>query len=126
MCTRSSSKVYNRWTLQNVLTPEPHPASPAALALLSQHLFLQDKSIYTHIRMLKIRDQWMTEQMQHPDALGGLTCVMCGRQGLEPFTKDISQMATLDHIQDIGLGGCWNDPTNFQVACYHCNQRKSR
>lgn len=124
-CTRAQGKAYERWSEQNVHVEKPAISSMAALALLSRDLVSADKSIYTHFRMLKLRRKWMNIQMQNPDEKGGLTCVLCGRQGLDPFTTDLGQIATLDHIHTISQGGVWNDPENYQVACYHCNQVKS-
>lgn len=48
------------------------------------------------------------------------------KKGLLPKTKNPEKLATLDHIKEIGKGGKWNDPSNFQVACANCNARKNK
>ncbi len=67
----------------------------------------------------------MKRKMKTPDELGGLTCAICGRKGLLPRNTTLKNLATLDHITDIELGGSWRDPSNFQVACKDCNHRKN-
>ena len=57
--------------------------------------------------------------------MGGLTCVHCGRMGLQPWTEDVSKRAVLDHIVEISQNGPWNDPENFQVLCDRCNGLKN-
>ncbi len=108
--------------MQVVHVTNPDVASAANLTLLSQHYFALDKSIYTDWRMAHVRRKWMKQQMETPDELGGLTCAICGRKGLKPWT---TPKATLDHIVNIGHGGAWNDPSNFQVACEKCNNDKN-
>lgn len=125
--TRSESKgVSERWVVQAVHIGNPDVTSPASLALLAKKLYTLDRTIYSDFRMKRLRDKWMKIQMKTPDEEGGLTCAICGKKGLHPFTKDEKKRATLDHVHDIGLGGNWNDPLNFQVACYECNSRKNR
>ena len=125
-CTRAQGKAYDHWNKQAVFIADPPASAPAALVLLAQSLRILDKSIYTHARMLRLRYRWMRERMKTPDVEGGLTCAMCGKTGLNPFTQDLEKLATLDHIRDIREGGIWNHPNNFQVACWQCNQSKSR
>lgn len=58
--------------------------------------------------------------------MGGLTCAVCGKKGLNPYAKHgHSNQATLDHVVELNRGGKWNDPANFQVACYKCNSNKN-
>ena len=65
------------------------------------------------------------QKRENLDKAGGLTCQICGRPGLQPHANNIYNKATLDHIVDIKLGGKWDDPNNFQVACYKCNRNKN-
>jgi 5-methylcytosine-specific restriction endonuclease McrA len=124
--TRSQGKQYRTWTIQVVHVQNPPIDSPAHLALLAKHYTEQDKTIYSESRMGRIRRQWMKNLMK--TAKYGLTCSICGRTGLDPYSKDPFRrdLATLDHIKDIKDGGAWRDPSNFQVACYQCNQKKSK
>ena len=124
--TRSQGNKCRTWTVQVVHIQDPPITSPAHLALLAKHYTEQDKTIYSESRMGRVRRQWMKNLMT--TAKYGLTCAICGRKGLDPYSKDPYRrdLATLDHIVDIGAGGPWRDPTNFQVACYSCNQRKSK
>jgi 5-methylcytosine-specific restriction endonuclease McrA len=126
--TRAVGRASTRWVTQTVNIVEPNLSSAAALVLLSKKLFSADKTIYTNCRMMKVRQKWMKLQMKTPDELGGLTCAICNRKGLNPFSKrlDKSDWATLDHVIDIQHGGSWFDHSNFQVACYECNMNKSR
>ena len=123
--TRSESKSARSWAIQVVHIADPDITSPASLALLAKKYFSMDKNIYTNFRMQRIRRKWIKKLMETPDEKGGLTCAICGNKGLQ--VKDSSRLksATLDHIVDIANGGAWNDPSNFQVACYLCNAAKS-
>jgi len=123
--TRSSARVTHDWLTQVIYIQEPDISSMANLALLTRYYFGLDRSIYREYRMSRIRRRWMKEQMKTPDSNGGLTCSMCGRSGLNPWEKNIKKKATLDHIKSICDGGEWNNPSNFQVACYSCNSRKN-
>lgn len=123
--TRAFGKLSRRWVIQAVQVTDPDITSPAALVLLAKKYFCLDKSIYTEFRMTKIRNKWMKLQMRTPDFEGGLTCQICGRPGLLPFTTDKNKLATLDHIIELKEGGKWNDSTNFRVACYGCNTRRN-
>jgi len=125
MTVRAAGRRAKQWVVQVVHVVDPPSTSPAALALLSKHYFFLDKSIYTETRMSRIRHKWMKKQMQTPDELGGLTCAICGRKGLMPHVVDEKNLATIDHIIELKCGGPWNDPTNFQVACYECNNHKN-
>lgn len=125
MMIRSAGKQARQWVVQAVHITEPPITSPAALALLAKQYFLADKSIYTETRMSRIRKRWMKNLMKTPDSQGGLTCVLCETKGLDPYTEDIDNQATLDHIIELKCGGAWNDPTNFQVMCYRCNNHKN-
>ncbi len=122
--TRSEGKASRQWVVQVVNITEPPITSPAALALLAKNFFIQDKSIYSSFRMMRIKNKWMKRLLQTPDALGGLTCAICGRQGLRPNSENPHVFITLDHIVEIGCGGSWNDENNFQVACNRCNNTK--
>ena len=123
--TRSEGRASKQWASQTVCVIDPPLTSPAALVLLAKKYFSLDRSIYSEIRMTKIRRKWMKLQMKTPDSKGGLTCTLCGRKGLKPSSVDKNKLATLDHVIPIGIGGDWRDPNNFQVACYHCNVHKT-
>jgi 5-methylcytosine-specific restriction endonuclease McrA len=102
--------------------------SPTAanLVLLTREYIKADRTIYSNRRMQRIRDKWMKKMMKTPDEKGGLTCALCGKKGLLPNVKDKNKVATLDHVVDIGVGGSWRNPENFQVACYTCNTGKDK
>ena len=125
MTVRAAGRRSRQWVVQVVHIADPVVSSPAALALLARHYFVQDKSIYSETRMSRLRRKWMKLQMKTPDEQGGLTCVLCGRKGLNPYTKDNNNLATVDHIIELKCGGSWNDPENFQVACYNCNTHRN-
>lgn len=75
--------------------------------------------------MLKIRNKWMKLQ-ESIFGKDNLTCSICGKQHLSPRVGNNKRnLATLDHVVSIAKdGNKWNDPTNFQIACYGCNQQK--
>lgn len=124
--TRSNGKKGNlTWVVQVVHISDPPVTSPASLALLAKKYYSLDRSIYSEFRMTRLRNKWMKLQMKTPDAKGGLTCAICGKQGLKHRNAPKDNMATLDHIVEIVRGGQWNDPHNFQVACYKCNALKN-
>lgn len=124
--TRSEGKKFKSWIIQVVHVEEPHIRSSAALVLLAKKYFVLDKSIYTERRMHKLRNRWMKLQMKTSmDEMGGLTCQICGRKGLNPWTPDIHKKAVLDHCIEIAGGGDWRDPSNFQVLCNKCNDKKN-
>ena len=125
MSVRAEGKLSVRWVKQTVLADDPPVCSAAAMVLLARKYFLLDRGVYTEKRMTVVRNRWMKEQMKTPDKKGGLTCALCGRRGLLPFTKDKNKLATLDHIVELKENGSWHDPSNFQVACYLCNGRRS-
>jgi 5-methylcytosine-specific restriction endonuclease McrA len=125
MTIRAAGRQSRQWVVQAVHIDSPPITSPAALALLTKAYFLADKSIFSEARMSRLRHKWMKNLMKNPDEQGGLTCVLCGQKGLSPYTADIDNQATLDHIIELKCGGAWNDPTNFQLACYKCNNHKS-
>lgn len=125
--TRSQGKQYRKmWAMQVVHVQTPVVNSAANLVLLSKMYLQQDRTIYSELRMNRIRTKWMALQMKTPDEKGGLTCVHCGRKGLLPWTDDVRQKAVLDHILEISDGGSWHDPANFQVSCDRCNNMKDR
>ncbi len=125
--TRSKGKKGNLlWVAQVVHISEPPVSSPAALALLAKHYYALDRSIYSELRMTRLRNKWMRLQMKSPDSEGGLICALCGKKGLkyQGATRK-GEKATLDHIVEIVSGGDWRDTSNFQVACYACNTNKN-
>lgn len=118
-------KAIRKWAKQIVFVSEPHIHSAAALVLLSRQYLKLDKTVYTTSRMDKVRRKWIRKLMQTPDEKGGLTCQICGRKGLKPKCKNRRNLATLDHVVELSKGGQWDNPNNFQVACYVCNSHRS-
>jgi len=73
---------------------------------------------------LSIRDGWITQQ-ELIHGKDNLTCAICGKTELKGFTKTRTEMATIDHIKPVSaFPELWNVVSNFQVACYRCNQNK--
>lgn len=114
-----------RWRYHKVHVADPVISSLASLALLCRSYLALDKTIYTEHRMSAVRKKWLKNQMKTPDEKGGLTCSICGRQGLKPNSNVRRDLATIDHIIELQDGGDWKDPINFRVACWPCNSGRN-
>lgn len=127
MRVRSTSRnQVRRWRrYHKVFVIDPVISSMASLALLCRSYLALDKTIFTEKRMTVIRNSWLKEKMKTPDAKGGLTCTMCGRQGLKLSSHNRNELATIDHIIELQDGGDWRDPGNFRIACYPCNSGRN-
>jgi 5-methylcytosine-specific restriction endonuclease McrA len=121
--SRASQNIWGFKRFRISYQPE-YPADPAGLVLLSRQLQNQDNSRYTDLKMLKLRHRWMKQQ----ESIHGeenLVCYICGKEHLSPWTKKKNKLATLDHVIPIAKAhNRWNDPTNFQIACFTCNSLK--
>ena len=97
---------------------------PGALVMLNRHYANKDVSCYNWKVWLRIRDRWMKDQ-EVVYGKANLTCAICGKTHLDPFTKDKNKIATIDHVLPVKrMPHLWREPSNFQVACYHCNMKK--
>jgi 5-methylcytosine-specific restriction endonuclease McrA len=105
----------------------PWNAQQAGALLYTNRLYAKldpDRALPKWRRWLIIRDNWITEQ-ETVYGKNNLTCAICGKTGLKGFTKTKSEMATIDHIKPVSVfPELWDVPSNFQVACYRCNQNK--
>lgn len=73
---------------------------------------------------LRLRDKWMTQQEEIHGKVN-LTCSICGKTNLDPWTKDMNKIATIDHIIPVKRAPhLWAEQSNFQITCYQCNQKK--
>ncbi len=101
----------------------PHQAG-ALLYTNNQYTKLDpERRIPKWIQWLKVRNNWFSQQIN----LGHkqFNCIICGKTNLNPWTKNKNQLATIDHIKPVSVyPRLWNDPSNFQVTCYNCNQKK--
>jgi 5-methylcytosine-specific restriction endonuclease McrA len=83
-----------------------------------------DRAMPKWRRWLTLRDKWITEQ-ERVYGKDNLTCSICGKTGLKGFTKNRNEMATIDHIKPVSsFPHLWDVPSNFQLACYRCIQKK--
>jgi 5-methylcytosine-specific restriction endonuclease McrA len=83
-----------------------------------------DRKFPKWLQWLKLRDKWMTAK-EEKVGKGNLTCAICGKTHLSPWTKDRKKLATIDHILPVSkFNHLWNVESNFQVACFRCNQNK--
>lgn len=83
-----------------------------------------DRQVPNWVQWLRIRDKWMVEQ-ENIHGKDNLTCTICGKTGLKAFTKELKFQATIDHILPVSkFPELWNRPTNFQITCVRCNQKK--
>jgi hypothetical protein len=121
--SRSHQNIWSGKRFQVAYEPV-HSHDPANLVLLSREFQNQDDSRYTDLKMLTIRHAWMRQQ-EEVHGKRELTCYICGKKHLNPWSKSKKRLATLDHVEPIAKSPHrWNDPTNFQVACFMCNSVK--
>lgn len=101
-----------------------HPHQPAGLIELSRHLAGKDRNRYSNEKMKNLRRRWMKYKLE--ETAGKLVCEICGKKNLTINSEDSFSRATLDHIIPISrCGVLWNNPFNFQIACFPCNSNKS-
>lgn len=105
----------------------PWDSHQAGALLYTNRLYAKldpDRALPKWRRWLILRDVWITQQ-ESIHGKDNLTCAICGKTGLKGFTKTKSEMATIDHIKPVSaFPELWNVPSNFQLACYRCNQNK--
>ena len=97
---------------------------PGSLVELNKEYAKTDPSKYHFSVWLDLRKKWFKDLIK---ATGSnlFTCALCARDGLDPWSKIKRNLATIDHIIPVKKAPwLWNDPSNFQVACNHCNQKK--
>lgn len=73
---------------------------------------------------LRTRRAWLKSRREKN---GTLTCEYCGRTGLKLAAKrgePIFDVATVDHVRSLAIGGERFDPRNFAVSCRKCNAKK--
>lgn len=100
--------------------------------------------LYDKLRALDDSENWATELKKWLlfrkeflqkilDEYGVLKCAYCGREDLveghhefhkKHLNMKISNLATVDHIHPLSLGGEKYDKDNCTVACRHCNSKK--
>jgi len=99
----------------------PHPQSPAALALTVFNYYKEEYKDDNYWTWLAFRDTVFAE-------LGpaGKVCSYCRRDDLDKDASQTSEnLATLDHVVPLALGGGLYDKGNLVVACLRCNQKKA-
>jgi len=99
----------------------PHPQSPAALALMAHEYSKEEHKDDNYWTWLAFRDTMFAE-------LGpvGKVCSYCHRDDLDKDAPQTSEnLATLDHVVPLALGGGLYDKGNLVVACLRCNQKKA-
>jgi 5-methylcytosine-specific restriction endonuclease McrA len=118
--------VRTNYKLSQSVCYEPLDAHQAAsLVMLNRSYASKDVSIYNWKIWLKLRDKWMKEQIKLVGGKENLTCAICGRKDLDPWTKNKSCLATIDHIVSVHRAPhLWNVPSNFQLTCRSCNEVK--
>jgi 5-methylcytosine-specific restriction endonuclease McrA len=101
----------------NVVVDIPHSQSLGALVKLNRE--------YNKAQLSK----WLTfrnEFLSNSD----LICTYCGRDDLikdqpENIVKQVSNLATVDHVYPVSKGGPRYDVNNCVVSCQKCNQQKA-
>lgn len=84
----------------------------------------KDRHLPRWVKWLRLRDKWFSEQ-ETLTGKNNFTCAICGKRHLSPWTNNKKQLATIDHIKPVSIfPNLWNVPSNFQVACFKCNQKK--
>ena len=104
----------------------PDPQSPAALAALcKQYAKAQKKEPPHFVVWLRFRKKYFSFLKSLGPLFSTFTCQYCGKEHLDPHTKEKSKLATLDHIIPLAAGGPEYDITNIAIACFHCNNKKA-
>jgi 5-methylcytosine-specific restriction endonuclease McrA len=111
-----------QYSLVHYVPVDAHQAG--SMTLLWKHYAELDNRIYNWKSWLRIRERWMRDQ-ENLYGEANLTCSICGKNGLDPWSKDKKTLATIDHILPIGrYPHLWAETSNFQIACGRCNQKK--
>jgi len=84
-----------RYAQHNVLVPEPHPQSLAALVLLTKKLSPRPIS---YKAWLKYRKWFLREHLKKHKKL---MCFYCGCGPLKPQSDTNKELATLDHVKPL-------------------------
>ena len=109
----------------NVLVEDPHPQSYAAQIMLREKLTKEAVKAgdeWSFYFWMKFRNKYLI-YMKHK--MGGLLiCQYCGKKRLKKETKQISQLATVDHFVPVSKGGAMFEESNLRVACHPCNRIK--
>lgn len=104
-----------------VLSDNPNTTSRAAYILLINKLYhLSETAVHRSV-WLNFRDKWFMKLLR---AGVEMKCVYCEETNLDPFTKDLKRLITVDHILPLSRGGNLFDENNFDLCCYTCNQKK--
>lgn len=105
---------------EKVITPDPHIKNRAAMVLLHKQLVVL--SPYHGYRgWLRFRHELLTKWLEER---GVLSCHYCGKGDLLIDSQSARDVATLDHVKALALGGERFNPDNLVVACARCNQKK--
>lgn len=97
---------------------------PAALVMLNREYAKVDNTTYHWTKWLDIRKRWFKDQIKLTGC-DKFVCSICGKTDLDPWSDSRKNLATIDHIIPVKRAPhLWNEPSNFQVACPNCNQKK--
>ncbi len=106
---------------------EPHPQSPAALALLVTHLWRHDETVYRGDRWAEFKDKYLQDfAAKH----GKVFCHWCQRDDMilkgTPEGGNEKNVVTLDHLIPTSRGGALYDPENVVPSCKRCNNLRAQ
>jgi hypothetical protein len=93
-----------------------HSGSWASAVLLRhQYDFIEFKESLKKVRKerraySKFRRRFLKNEVKEK---GTLSCIYCKRDKLNPLTKKLEKLATLDHVQPLSRGGKRLDPDNI-------------
>lgn len=114
---------YNTKVTAHVMFGEPHRSSYAALVLLNEKFSNMDKNRNDKYNWRK----WTIFRQKYLKYLekknGELVCEYCGKRHLK-IHGDQKEIATIDHVKPLCMGGERYDIKNMAVTCYKCNQAK--
>jgi len=102
-----------------IFVEDPHPSSYTSLVLLNKHLYKQTKDYLFY--WLKYRKKYLQKYYRKNNTL---RCDYCGKTGLKIQTKNLSMLATIDHIIPVSKTKNKYDEKNLTIACYTCNSAK--
>lgn len=107
--------------VERIFIKRPHVQSRASYVKMIREYKDQDKTLNWQFNK-GFRRQIIAKFIEKH---GELFCEYCGKSNLtDVYSRDVSHLATLDHIVPVSRGGRPFDPNNIKICCHDCNCEK--